>query len=312
MARYLFGGRPGDFTVVDPATTSNIVTAAPSLTGGTVWSASTGGTQYTDLQTAAGSAITTVSTDSHGTLVPFKGPDAVTQVWVSFGGGTRVLIDPQGPFVQQTDAVPLATTTPASDTVAGFAGTATTASRGDHAHLLPPARPVSIRHISGQVVPMHPIGGTLSTSTLNRAFFGPIWVSTPSRAALTPTNVGVNVSTAGSAGATVRFAMWRSTSTGAIDLTSKLFESGDILSTTTGVKNYAYTTPITEGLYWVGAVMHVALCQLSASSHGMIFQGGSAGQTDDKMYLDSVTGAFTTTAPNLGGDGVPALFFTIA
>jgi hypothetical protein len=94
VARSTFGGRPGDFTIVDPSTTSNIVTVAPSVTGATVWSAKTGGTQYTDLL-VGGTPATTVSSDSKGALVPFQGPDGINvAVWVQFGA-TRVLIDPQ-------------------------------------------------------------------------------------------------------------------------------------------------------------------------------------------------------------------------
>lgn len=95
MARSTFGGRPGDYTILDPTTTGGVVTVAASQTGGTVWSASSGGTQYTDLL-VAGSPVTTVSSSSNGTVIPFQGPDGVnTGVWVSFGGGPRVLLDPQ-------------------------------------------------------------------------------------------------------------------------------------------------------------------------------------------------------------------------
>jgi hypothetical protein len=94
VARSTFGGRPGDFTIVDPSTTSNVVTVAPSVTGATVWSAKTGGTQYTDLL-VGGTPATTVSSDSKGALVPFQGPDGINVgVWVQFGAN-RVLIDPQ-------------------------------------------------------------------------------------------------------------------------------------------------------------------------------------------------------------------------
>jgi hypothetical protein len=64
------------------------------VTGATVWSAKTGGTQYTDLL-VGGTPATTVSSDSKGALVPFQGPDGINvAVWVQFGA-TRVLIDPQ-------------------------------------------------------------------------------------------------------------------------------------------------------------------------------------------------------------------------
>ncbi len=90
MARSLFGGRPGDFAIVDPATNAFFAKVAPAATG-TVWSAQTGGTQHTDLLTAGGSAITTISSDASGTIVGFQGPDGVRTLWADFGGGRRLL-----------------------------------------------------------------------------------------------------------------------------------------------------------------------------------------------------------------------------
>lgn len=92
MARYRHGGRPGDFTVADPGTTANVVTIAPSAAG-TVWSAETGGVQYTDLQTLAGAPTTGITSDARGTVVGFFGPDEVRGVWADFGSG-RVWLDP--------------------------------------------------------------------------------------------------------------------------------------------------------------------------------------------------------------------------
>lgn len=95
MARYRHGGRPGDFTVADPGTTANVVTIAPSATG-TVWSAETGGVQYTDLQTLVGAPTTGITSDGRGNVVGFFGPDEVRGVWADFGSG-RVWLDPIGP-----------------------------------------------------------------------------------------------------------------------------------------------------------------------------------------------------------------------
>ncbi len=59
------------------------------------FSAETGGTQYTDLINAAGSPVSTITssagTDGRaiGTIPPFLGPDGVTEMWVSAGGGPR-------------------------------------------------------------------------------------------------------------------------------------------------------------------------------------------------------------------------------
>lgn len=88
MARSTFGGFGGDQVSLDPAGNSGFYKAAANYTTGTFWSASTGGTQYTDLVDPITSvALAGVSTDAHGHVVPFKGPDGVTEGWLDFGGG---------------------------------------------------------------------------------------------------------------------------------------------------------------------------------------------------------------------------------
>lgn len=91
MARSVYGGRGGDFVV------STTGTPMPGDTG-TVWTAKTGGTQVTDLLAEDGSALATAGTIVAGAYgeVAFQGPDGTTTpLWVDFGGGVRVLVDPQ-------------------------------------------------------------------------------------------------------------------------------------------------------------------------------------------------------------------------
>lgn len=78
MPRFLFGG--------NAAVESN--TGVP-IGGaiGTAWTAKTGGAQLTDLQTEAGAAISTVTTESNGAVPVFRGPDGVSQLWLDFGFG---------------------------------------------------------------------------------------------------------------------------------------------------------------------------------------------------------------------------------
>ena len=89
MARSTFGGFGGDQVSLDPAGNSGFYKAAANYSAvGTFWSASTGGTQYTDLIDPVTSvALAGVSTDAHGHVVPFKGPDGITEGWLDFGGG---------------------------------------------------------------------------------------------------------------------------------------------------------------------------------------------------------------------------------
>lgn len=91
MARSLFAGRPGDFVIQDPTANALFVKVAASLATGTAWTASTGGTQVTDLLTVGGAATAVLSTDASGTLVPFQGPDSVDTLWSDFGGGRKLL-----------------------------------------------------------------------------------------------------------------------------------------------------------------------------------------------------------------------------
>lgn len=90
--RYLFGSGASDFAIAPPSRHGGFVVSAASLGNGTLWSASSGGTQYTDLQTSGGGATTTVSTDAEGSLVPFYGPPGVDGAWLDFGGGSRAFL----------------------------------------------------------------------------------------------------------------------------------------------------------------------------------------------------------------------------
>lgn len=100
MARYWFGQTLTDWTMVLGASSvENGVTYAPVQAAGpmtvTMWSAETGGVQYTDLLDASGSPITEVTTaDGSGTLptgtIPqFQGPDGVAQLWADAGANVR-------------------------------------------------------------------------------------------------------------------------------------------------------------------------------------------------------------------------------
>lgn len=90
MARYNFGGGADDFTFTGRIIGgSDYMTLAPSTL--TLWSAQTGGTQYTDLM-MGGSAVSTITVTASGQVPAFQGPDGVSQMWAD-GGAGRVLID---------------------------------------------------------------------------------------------------------------------------------------------------------------------------------------------------------------------------
>jgi hypothetical protein len=88
MARYLFGGG-GDGDIIRS-------TGLPFINAtANVWSARTGGSQITDLQTVSGASITAVTSDSNGQIV-FFGPDNYIGVlWIDFGSGVRWALSPK-------------------------------------------------------------------------------------------------------------------------------------------------------------------------------------------------------------------------
>lgn len=94
--RHWFGQGSSDFTVV--AGSGNTLVLSPSTTV-TLWSAPSGGTQYTDLLDSAGGAITQVVSGDGvslpaGLLPRFQGPDNIVDMWADAGAGSRFAIRP--------------------------------------------------------------------------------------------------------------------------------------------------------------------------------------------------------------------------
>lgn len=87
--RYEYGAGMADF-VVQPS--DGLWGVAPGAVV-TFYSASTGGTQYTDLLDASSSPITQVVADAQGFLPRFQGPDGVVGMWASAGGSSRAWIE---------------------------------------------------------------------------------------------------------------------------------------------------------------------------------------------------------------------------
>lgn len=100
MARHTFGGGVSDWTFASVDGVDGVNDLA-QLTGGVIisfYNAETGGTQHTDLINEGGSPATTITSSnggdgrSVGTIPPFQGPDGVTQMWATAGGGPRTLM----------------------------------------------------------------------------------------------------------------------------------------------------------------------------------------------------------------------------
>lgn len=101
MARASFGGGVADFVISSTSEAGDALRfAAATLT---MWSAETGGTQYTDL-VRDGDPITTISVGTDGQIPTFQGPDEVLVMWASASGGPRVMIDAGGDIALRAGA----------------------------------------------------------------------------------------------------------------------------------------------------------------------------------------------------------------
>jgi len=218
-------------------------------------------------------------------------------------------------FLKLVNAAALETLTPQKPTASGTAGTALTASRGDHVHPLDPAKLFAIGIGTGSQVLMGKPGGAATPFQVNRALFCPIYLARQDRAPMNFSKFSMNVANAATAGGVIRFAMWKSNPvTGFPDWTQKVFESGAISSTTTGMKDYvASVGPLPEGYYWCSFVCQVALAGLTSIDTGIQFQGGNPSQMAEYYYQDGISGAYPgTPSPAVGGDGTVGIYFTFA
>ena len=161
----------------------------------------------------------------------------------------------------------------------------------------------------GDTVALSQVSGN-GTTSLNRATWAPFYLTKAVKASA----FAVNVSVAAAAGGTVRFGLWNAlASTGLVNLNSKLFESGEIASTSTGLKSFAQALTIPAGgPYWVGVVFHTATCSITSAKNGPQIYLPSTQQGFDMMFADGVTGAFPTSGANPNGDYSPLLFATLA
>lgn len=95
----MFGGSPADFSVAAPSATLGILHSAPNLTGGTAWTAQTGGTRITDLAKVSPTDPTPIAADADGRILPFLGPDEATPttlgLWIDLGSGRRQYVAAQ-------------------------------------------------------------------------------------------------------------------------------------------------------------------------------------------------------------------------
>lgn len=101
MARGQFGAAIADF--------ATSAAHGPTLLGGTVWTAQTGGTQVTDLRDMDGDPMTSLGAEAFRTgFVQFQGPDnGATVLWVECGAPSRIKLaaDPDVAFARVVDEI---------------------------------------------------------------------------------------------------------------------------------------------------------------------------------------------------------------
>lgn len=93
MARQTFGGDLASVTWSTVSGTDDTLRLARSATGITAWTALTGGTQVTDLQSLGGGTLASgiISADINGQFA-FLGPDGVYELYLEAGVGSRVYV----------------------------------------------------------------------------------------------------------------------------------------------------------------------------------------------------------------------------
>ncbi|WP_405991111.1 glycosyl hydrolase family 28-related protein [Streptomyces sp. NBC_00986] len=89
MTRYEYGAGLADY-VVAPADGLWRVAGNAVIS---FYDAADGGTQYTDLQDAGGTPMTSVRADEYGFLPRFLGPDNITGMWADAGGTSRAWME---------------------------------------------------------------------------------------------------------------------------------------------------------------------------------------------------------------------------
>lgn len=88
MARHDFGGDIAAYVITkgDSQAAGSTAILTPGATV-TFYSAQSGGSQHTDLQDLTGVAISSVTSDSNGSIPQLRGPDGVWAMWADANGG---------------------------------------------------------------------------------------------------------------------------------------------------------------------------------------------------------------------------------
>lgn len=209
-------------------------------------------------------------------------------------------------FVTIANAVSLATTAPLAASLAGNAGTALTASRGDHQHIAQAVRPSFIHPTGLWVTDVTKSDSVTATNALGNLTLRPMEIVTSNHQALSIVGLGVNVSTAGSADSVAKVGIWKANSDGTINWT-QLVAQASAPTNTAGPKKISVTGfSLPEGQYWIGGVPQgtTAAQFRGAEPNGfgirMPHSDPTSGQVFDQIYAymtNGITGALPTSTP---------------
>lgn len=209
-------------------------------------------------------------------------------------------------FVTIVNAVALSTTTPLVSTLAGTAGTANTAARGDHQHIAQAVRPSFIVPSGLWITDVTKSDTANANNALGALTVRPMNIVTPNHQSLSITGLGVLVGTAGSANSVVKVGIWKTNTDGTIDWT-QLVAQASLATDTAGVKKATFSAiTLPEGLYWIGGVPQgTTAAQLrGADPNGYGTRAPhhdpTSSQVFDQIYAWSVTGitgALPTATP---------------
>jgi hypothetical protein len=228
-------------------------------------------------------------------------------------------------FATIASAVSLATTTPLAPTLAGFAGTANTAARGDHQHPQQLAQPTAWNYVSGNWVAIRPrLTGSVSTR-IGWLLFVPWWLQTYDRAPLVISGLGCRVGSAGSSDSTVTFAIYRATSAGAVDFTTgPIAQTAALATNTTGDKLHTLGSNLSlaNGGYWMGTILAgTTMANIPSVNSNSDSAGYAIGAANAQTVSPDTAKAGQTTFPAAGtsvtlgddpNDNIPVPFLKVA
>jgi hypothetical protein len=228
-------------------------------------------------------------------------------------------------FATIASAVSLATATPLSPTASGFAGTANTAARGDHQHPHQLAQPSAWNYVSTNWVGIRPRLSGATTGRIGWLLFVPYWLQTYDRAPLVISAIGCQVGTVGSSDSTVKFAIYKATSVGAVDFTTgPLAETAALATNTSGTKTHTLGSNLSlaNGGYWMGTILAgTTAAVMPAVNSNSDNPGWATGNTTPQAAGSTTAKAGQTTFPIAGtsvtlgddpNDNIPVPFLKVA